>query len=82
MSHYHGSKISGSQQSNDNSDSNKITVQKQKVYVSKTTTLRMHHAFLYIFQLSLQDCHKKLPNFVPFLYGVGKHDTKILFFST
>ena len=39
------------------------TAKKQSVYISKTTTLQVHHPFLYISQPSLQVCDLKLPNF-------------------
>ena len=53
----------------------KGTAKKQQVYISKTTTLRVHHAFLWISQPLLHDCNMKLPNFTHLLYGVGEHDT-------
>ena len=53
------------------------TAKKQQVYISKTTTLHVHRAFLWISQPSLHDCDMKLPNynFTHLLYGVGEHDT-------
>ena len=48
---------------------------------SKTTTLHVHHAFLHIFQPSLQHCDMKFPNFTRPLYGVGERNTKKFFFS-
>ena len=40
--------------------------------LSKTTTLRVHHAFLYISLLSLHDYNVKMPNFT-FMDDVKKH---------
>ena len=40
----------------------------------------MHHAFLYIFLLSLHPYDMKLSNFTRLLYGVGEHNTKVVFF--
>ena len=51
------------------------TAKKQQVYISKTTTLHVHRAFLWISQPSLHDCDMKLPNFTHLLYRVGEHDT-------
>ena len=47
---------------------------------SKTTTLQVHHIFLYISYPSLQVCSLKLPNFTQLVYGVGEHSTRIFFF--
>ena len=41
----------------------------------------MHHAILYISLLWLHPCDMKLPNFTRLLYGVGEHNTKVVFFS-
>lgn len=46
----------------------------------KTTTLHVHHIFLYISYPSLQVCSLKLPNFTLLVYGVGEHSTRIFFF--
>ena len=51
-----------------------------KFIIIETTTLHVHHAFLYISWPSLQDFDVKLPNFTRLRYGVGKHNTKIFFF--
>ena len=54
----------------------------QQVYISKTTTLHVHHAFLYVPYLSLHDCDIKLPNFMRPLYGVGEQNRKLFFSLT
>ena len=41
----------------------------------------MHHAILYISLLWLHPCDMTLPNFTRLLYGVGEHNTKVVFFS-
>ena len=46
---------------------------------SKTTTLHVHHAFLYISQPSLHVCDIKLPNFTRPLYGVGEQNITFSF---
>ena len=46
--------------------------------LSKTTTLHVHHAFLYISLLSLQDYDVKMPDFT--LYG-GRKEAKTNFLS-
>ena len=51
-----------------------------KFIIIETTTLHVHHAFLYISWPSSQNCDVKLPNFTRLRYGVGKHNTKIFFF--
>ena len=48
--------------------------------MSKTTTLHMHHAILYIPLPPLHHYDMKLPNFTSSLYGVGEHNTKIVAF--
>ena len=50
------------------------------IFISKTTTLHVHHVFLYISYPSLQVCNLKLPNFTSLVYGVGEHSTRIFFF--
>ena len=40
----------------------------------------MHHAILYISLLWLHPCDMTLPNFTRLLYGVGEHNTKVVFF--
>ena len=75
-SRYHGSKISGSQRqrvgsfSNDDGDGNQDV---------KTTTLHVHHAFLYISLPSMHDYDVKMP-YCKF-YGGRKQATSNLFFS-
>ena len=48
------------------------TSKKQKVYISKTTTLHVYHASLYISLPSLRDLHVKLPKFT---FCRGRVDT-------
>ena len=38
-------------------------VKKAMAWQGKTTTLHVHHTFLYISLLSLHNCHMKIPNF-------------------
>ena len=74
MSRYYGSNISGSQQWGATATKTATatrTAKSQSVYISKTTTLPIHHTFLYISQPSLQVCDMKLPNLTRPLYGVG-----------
>ena len=52
----------------------------QKVYISKTTTLHVHHACSYIPLPSLHDYDLKVPNFT--FCGRRKHKTTIFFFSS
>ena len=52
--------------SNDKGDGNE-NAKKAMGLLSKTTTLHVHHAFLYISLLSLHDYHLKMPDFT--LYG-------------
>ena len=47
--------------------------------ISKTTTLHMHHAFLYISLLFLHDYDVKMPNFA--FYGGRKQATMTFYFS-
>ena len=54
----------------------KRTGKKQQVYICKTTTLQVRHAFLYAFQPSLRDCDVKLPHFMHPLFEVGEHNAK------
>ena len=63
--HHHGSTISGWQ---------------QKVFVDKTANFHVHHAILFISFPSLNCCDLKLHNFTRSLYGVGKHNTKVVSF--
>ena len=55
-----------------NADGNK-NVQKTISLISKTTTLQVHHAFLYISLPALHDYDVKMPNFA--FYGVRKQPT-------
>ena len=49
MSHYHGNKISGSQQRGALATTTAISMgKKNRVYISETTNLHVHHAFLCI----------------------------------
>ena len=53
---------------------------KRKVYIRKTTTVHVRHAFLYAFQPPLHHCDVKLPNFTQPLFEVGEHSAKVFFF--
>ena len=53
-------------------------VQKAIAWQGKTTTLHVHHAFLYISLLSLHDYHVKMPNFT-FCEGQKQAMTKFYF---
>ena len=53
--------------------------QKTVGLISKTTTLHVHHAFLYISFLFLHDYDVKMPNFA--FYGGRKQATTKLYFS-
>ena len=48
--------------------------------LTKTTTLHVHHAILYISFLSLYPYDMELPNLTSPLYGVGEHNRKIVAF--
>ena len=48
--------------SNDDGNGNEH-VKKETCLLRKTTNLHVHHAFLYIFSLSLPDYDVKMPNF-------------------
>ena len=63
--------------SNDDGDGNQ-DVKKAIGSLRKTTTLHMHHAFLYISLLSLHDYDMKIPNCK--FYGGRKQATTNLFF--
>ena len=56
------------------------TAKKQKVLIGKTTTLHVHHAFLYISLLWLHDYNVKLPNFT-LCRGQDQKTTTFFFFS-
>ena len=80
----YGSKISGSPV-NDNrtttamaTSTAKKTPKKQEVYISKTTTSHLHHAFLHISQPSMRDSDMKLSN-TGLLYKVAEHNPKTFF---
>ena len=64
--------------SNDNSDGN-LDVKKAIGLLRKTTTLHVHHAFLYISLPSLHDYDVKMPNCK--FYGGRKQATTNLVFS-
>ena len=53
------------------------TAKTQKFSIGKTTTLHVHHAFLYIPLPSLHDNDVKMPNFT--FCGQGEHKTTTLF---
>ena len=48
-------------------------------FITKTTTLHVHHAILYISLPSLHHCDIKLPNFTRSLYGLGEQNTDVVF---
>ena len=64
--------------SNDDADGNE-NGKKAIGLISKTTTLHVHHAFLYIPLPSLPDYNVKVPEFT--FYRGREHKTTILFFS-
>ena len=64
--------------SNDDGDGNQV-VKKAIGLLRKTTTLHVHHAFLYISLPSLHDYDVKMPNCK--FYGGRKQATTNLFFS-
>ena len=64
--------------SNDNSDGNE-NVKKAIGLLSRTTSLHMHHTFLYIFLLLLHDYDMKMPSFT--FYGGRKEATTKFSFS-
>ena len=63
---------------NDDGDGSE-NVKKEIGLISKTTTLHVHHAFLYISLPPLHDYGVKLPNFT--FYG-GRKQAKTSFFSS
>ena len=56
------------------------TAKKKLVEIGKTTTLNVHHAFLYISLLSLHNYDVKMPNFT-ICQGWEHETTTFLFFS-
>ena len=64
--------------SNDDGDSNE-NVKKAIGLLSKTTSLHVHHAFLYISLPLLHDYDVKMPSFT--FYGGRKQATTKFFFS-
>ena len=60
--------------SNDDGDGNEH-VKKETCLFRKTTTLHVHHAFLYIFSLSLHDYDVKKPHFT----FLGERDDELFF---
>ena len=68
----------GTLRSND-ADSNE-NVKKTKGLISKTTTLQVHHAFLYTSFLFLHGFDVKIPNFARFKEDVNKHDELLFLF--
>ena len=73
-SRYHGSKISGSQESIGSFCNGDGEQQKDNRF-----SLAKTNAFLYISWPLSHDCDMKLPNFTRPLYGVGEHNTTIFF---
>ena len=63
--------------SNEDGDGSE-NVKKAIGLLSKTTTLHVHHAFLYISLPPLQDYNVKMPNFT--FYGGRKQETTNFFF--
>ena len=57
------------------------TAKKQLVWIDKTTTLRVHHTFLYIFFPSLHGCDVKLPVFTFYVERELKTMILIFFFK-
>ena len=65
--------------SNDDGDGNENS-KKAIGLISKTTTLHVHHAFMYISLPSLHDYNAKVPNFM-FCQGREHKRTTFFFFS-
>ena len=65
--------------SNDDGDGNQNVKKKAIGFLRETTTLLVHHAFLYISLPSLHDYDVKMPNCK--FYGARKQATTNLFFS-
>ena len=64
--------------SNDDGDGNEH-VKKETCLLRKTTNLQVHHAFLYIFSLSLHDYDVKMPNFTFLRERIKKAATNFSF---
>ena len=65
--------------SNDDCDGNEV-VKKAIGLLRKTTTLHVHHDFLYISLLSLHDYDVKMPNYKFYVQGRKQATTKLFFF--
>ena len=72
-------RIIGTLRSNDADDGENVKKKKTVGLVSKTTTLQVHHTFLYIFFPFLHDYDVKMPNFA-FYRGRKQPTTKFYFF--
>ena len=77
---HHGSTISGRQQNQRRQPQNEHGKKVRGFFIDKVTNLHVHHAILYIPLPSLHPCDMKLPNFRRSLYGVGEHNTDVVFF--
>ena len=64
--------------SNDDGEGNEH-VKKETCLLRKTTNLNVHHAFLYIFSLSLHDYDVKMPNFTFLRERIKKAATNFSF---
>ena len=64
--------------SNDDGEGNEH-VKKETCLLRKTTNLQVHHAFLYIFSLSLHDYDVKMPNFTFLRERIKKAATNFSF---
>ena len=76
-SRYHGSKISGSQQRRVFATATANSKKAIGLDWQTKKTITLFCTFLS--EPLLHDCDMKLPNFMRPLYGVGEHNTKILF---
>ena len=66
---------------NDDGDRTQGERQKSKTFLlTKQQICTCITLFLYTSLPSLHPCDMKFPNFTRFLYGVGKHNTKVVFF--
>ena len=65
---------------NKTNDDGDGTAKKVKGFYDKTANLNVHQAILHIFLPSMSPCDRKIPNFTCLLYGVGEHNTKVVFF--
>ena len=53
---------------------------KNNMFIITNNNLHVHHAILHISLPLLHHYDVELPNFTSLLYGVGKHNTKIVAF--